>query len=258
MKKIYITFLVLITVFISCNQEEDFIESSIKKEENFFRANAKSVKSGGSFAANYIDPLESKLHWASFLVIQTLLKHQETRAGFLTVYNGLLQNNKVIKLEQLLDFNNPDLTLFIQKFEIEFLYYRENPPCIERPEGDVQPETEGPTGNPHQAVNFFDLYVNYLLEDDCIEIYMPNGINFEAEQGSILTMISSAHPLTNASSNEAIQSNGHCSDTEFIMLDENTLGNVIIARPYRPQGIYKKCTYSNYSSIEDFTDFLSN
>ena len=103
-----------------------------------------------------------------------------------------------------------------------------------------------------------------MLDDNCIELYFPNGVNFTGS----FDITSSAHPLNNNSSNDGIiryysygsggfEVGGSLPPfaTEDVTIDNHyvTLNdNVIIARPV--PGFQVECDYSQYE-VGDFTLF---
>ncbi|WP_075341368.1 hypothetical protein [Tenacibaculum agarivorans] len=260
MKKEYIKLLLTVFVFASCSGGESSVEELIQDESTALKIQDKSNQFNANIAVAYIDPFETKLHWVSFLIAQTLLNHESSRAVFMNVYINSFETTHTIKLEELLDLNNPDLDLFTNAFYQEFDFYNNlsdeelNQVCG-RPNLRPIPPDGDPGLAPIDPMALFQAYINSLLHDDCIEIYIPNELDIEIENTVQYTpvIISSAHPLTNASINEAYINRGRCS-TEIDEINSTTRENIIIARPYR--GL-RRCVYTQYSSIK-FEDFLGN
>lgn len=258
MKKVYIKFLATLLAFSSCNKEEKIIDTIVSEKTSKNKVQNKNRISNENFASNYQDPFEIDLQDLSFLIGQALLNHESSRQGFLDVYNNSYQANqtsRVIKLNELFN-DDPNLNPFRNAFEEEFTYYKSYQACIGRPDGELTVGNSQGTGGSHFIENDFEVYLNLILNEECVEIYMPNEISFETEERSLLTIISSAHPLNNSDYNESYVSTGRCIKIEET-LNASRTGNVMILRPFRSQNERGGCQYSEYSSI-DFTEFLAN
>lgn len=130
------------------------------------------------------------------------------------------------------------------------------PPPGDPPFGGGDPTTEEIVNN----------IVDYLVFDNCMEFYFPNGLNFNYKTFSIT---STAHPLTTVESN-----NGILRIYDPIVDEDYPLGistfpktvddayafeghMIIMARPYRINTgpIAHPCYYTEYPDV-DFTLFL--
>ncbi len=248
----YRKFLAILLILFSCSDEEitplNYNSSEIKlNKETIINQKTRIVEAA-------ISPYENRLHWVSFLIAETLLLHESSRERFAEVLNNSSIPN-VIRLNELLSSNNEN-QLFRDAFKIEFDFYSLEPEYSKcgRPNDRPRPPGETPTSAP-QTESLFNLYIMSLLNDDCLELYLPNGlISNITTTGYTDTIISSAHPLNNSQNNESYVSRDRCDVVKGI-INDRTEGLIIIARPYRNLNT-RNCSYEGYSGI-DFTSFLN-
>ncbi len=193
--------------------------------------------------------LENKMQWVSYLTAQVLLKDEPARKEFVNLLSN--RSPKVIKLQDILRFDSENNS-FREAFEVEFNYYQTEGNDCGRPEGRPKPNTQGLRSE--VTYSAFNSYISSLLEDECLELYMPNGFNsnFEAISSIPPTSITtSAHPLVIPSKfNRGFIHKGRC-QIEKSIVSSVTMGTVIIVRPYR---LINGCSYKKYSGI-NFQDF---
>lgn len=203
---------------------------------------------------------EMRMQWAAFLAAKVLRRDEESRIEIL----HLLANSNSIDLDVLL--NGTSAPAFREKF----IHYLEN--YIGRT-FNPEPEKDKP-GRPIagpcraglaaiEVNNKAAFYINYMTNQNCTELYfpqLPNQINSR-------TLVSTAHPLTEASSNTAYERytgitvvDGIETVTNKIIVKPEHLNlpdyHIIVARPFRETENYA-CTYEEYGEIE-FTDFLND
>lgn len=256
MNKSTIIFITSFLFLISCSQENDVLnelndKQTINKDLNL------NNRSNSVFGETTINFDENLFHSVSLLISKTILNNSEAKDYFLQVLDNNHQASvNTIQLEELLSttFSN---NVFYNAFRTEYFYYygsgfyycgkpeeEEEPPTLEKGLYAVQESS-------------FQFYLNSILNENCIELYFPNGINEEYLNFDFPIIISSAHPFTNLETNESYVNPIGCR-LEKSEVNSTTLGNIIIARPNRAQLNQRRCTYSEYSFIEDFTEFLAN
>ncbi|MFK7748480.1 MAG: hypothetical protein AB8B65_08825 [Kordia sp.] len=253
MKKIVFTLLLLVFV-LSCQKETLQTEAETATEI--------TPKSFSSTADQYSqrEILEINLQWTAYIAGSVLRNSPEAQ----NEVAALLQNgNNSIKLHELLDNN----TAFANKFIERTNWYL----LIGWPNHDKtrpNPPPQGIDGGGHSSLT--GLFINYLLYENCIELYFPKSMNYTGNY----TITTTGHPM-NATDNFnegiirhytplTVNTNGTLlfSTTHQVTVNDayvQNYDNIIIARPYRTlhseiEGT--DCFYSQYDDISDFTDFL--
>lgn len=202
---------------------------------------------------------ERQMHWFSFISAEISILDPKVRDE-LKAY--LLHNGgSSITAAELIgpDTHNP---IFDQAFYNRLHLYINGPghpnTSSNTPPHPIDP---GPTGGLVSG-NDVDAYIAALLNENCVELYFPNGLNFRAIFPSITA---TSHPLTSSNANEGIafkydMSIGGYDVQETIVnpLYVEIVKNVFVARPFRTTfqsspGVI--CGYDEYSSIH-FPDFL--
>lgn len=255
--------LVFILNFSSCSEEE-LMETNIETQ-------SKIAKSTTYDEAN-VEKLHNIMQWTGYLTAQVLLNSNEGRAQFESFYNN--GNTESIRLAYLVGSSVQNES-FKSALKDEFYRYILIPEsCPEDPTRTRdRPTPPNPPGHPETLSGFiswtfntpdyvpgltieevneerFQHYLELILEDNCLEIYLPNGYNTP-----IRNIKSSAHPLLDQNFNdEAYKHISEC-NVDLTNVASRTLGNIIIIRPYRGTGFPgNNCAYTQYSF--DFTDFL--
>ncbi|WP_298516813.1 hypothetical protein [uncultured Kordia sp.] len=257
MKKIAGALLLLILVF-SCQKE------SIQNEEEQAIDNTKTEitpKSFGTTANDYTqrEILEINLKWTSYITGSVLRNDPASRLEVA----ALLQNgNNVIKLHQLFG-NNSAFENKFQEFTDWYLF-------MGYPNHDKTRPNPPPQGIGGGHSNLTAAFMNYILNEHCIELYFPKSMVFVGE----FNITTTGHPMNATDdSNDGIiryfspltvNTNGTLlySTTHEVTVNDayvQNRDNIIIARPYKnlnsPIG-GTDCSYTQYSDIADFTDFL--
>lgn len=249
--KLVFTLLLLINVY-SCETEET-LEQETQSETLERRGNGDGIEVLNNPAAIEI---ENRMQWVSYMTAQVILRDSGARQEFKDEVEDSGALN-AFPIRNLLENDGRNLS-FKREFRIEFFYhfnntYGENSedPCdgTGRPEG--RPKPTGVLGGMSLDV-IYQMYILSLLNDNCFEFYLPNGYAPLAPLGSsgFIVPKSTAHPMTNAISNEGFSHTSACY-VSSITVDDNTPGVIIVVRPFT-DGI--GCTY--YDFLIDFEDFL--
>ena len=240
------TILLLLFCVYSCETEDIVIQNTVS--ESFSRKSGVVTEQ----SSESID-LENKMQWVSYMTAQILLNKIDARDDFNDVVVNLGGLNS-FPLSTLLEAEYGS-EAFIQAFRDEFfLNYNigngANDPCngVGRPDGRPLP-TGTLGGMPDDAI--FSAYISTLLEDDCLEFYLPNGYApIGGVGGGPSAIKSTAHPLTNAISNDGFNHDSACF-VSTMTINDNTPGIAIVVRPFRNT---TNCTYYDY--LINFVDFL--
>lgn len=181
-----------------------------------------------------------------------------TDAGAEAQFRGtMLDNDGVVTLDQLLGPNVP-MQHFYDSFEQAYNYGGSSLGC--RPDGfEPRPFPNG------RSTVVFNIYLNSILNDHCIELYMPDFYDPNPEK---VTTVS--HPLNNDKNNDGFlftknNSGVGCvvnSDLQHINSKFSpSYTNLIIARPKPNNGIATSigtyCDYTIYADL-DFTLWFAN
>ncbi|MCF2876010.1 MULTISPECIES: hypothetical protein [unclassified Tenacibaculum] len=239
-------FIILIFIIISCNKEETEIVSELKNNLRFNKTKSIDTATSNAFQA--------KLQWISFLVTETIIDNPTAKEEFINILNNSNVNN-VIRLN---DLFNPNNLKFMNGLKKKFDWYQ----FQSLNDGTVRPHNRprpgsGPTHSPitNQISSEFELYINSLLNEDCLELYLPNGIPSQTTSISILRIISSAHPLNNSNYNNEAYDFSNIRDTKATEINDTTRSYMIITRPFR-NAPPNNCNYQEYIGI-DFKSFLN-
>ena len=235
MKDIHYLVVMLLFVFFSCETTSDFElhESSIENNEHHNTNRSIDLPTETEL-------LENNMEWAAYLTAQAIITDRNARLQFIATLNSSSTTN-VIKLEDLLGSHviNPAFRI---AFEERFTYFANLPDCLKCPGGRLdKPE--------HTNCSGFCTYLQELLDDNCLEIYLPHGFN------TLYTTVSStAHPLNTDPHNDAYI---HLTD-DVVFASINNLNlysfkNPLVVRPYVDP--LHGCKYDDYSGL-DFTLFL--
>ena len=254
MKKIVIPFLLLIFIF-SCQKEDNLLEEELATK----RINTEITPKDFSVLNDNYSPreiMEINLRWAAYIAGSVLRSDSDSQLQAA----ALLQNgNNTIQLNQLLENN----TAFANKFrEIAALYF-----ILGNPNHDKTRPNPPPQGNP---INLTDIFIDYILNQNCIELYFPKSMNYTGA----FNITTTGHPMTDyensnkgiiryfspqllTTENGLLYSTTHEVNVTLAYVQNNN--NIIIARPYKnlsaPIG-GTDCSYIQYDDISDFTDFL--
>lgn len=206
-----------------------------------------------------VNILELRMQWVSYITGRVLRYNNTAR---LEVLQLLPEGTEVIALEDLLENRNPTefSSSFIDMLELFITIIDENgKPGL----AEDSPPGGGGGSSSNPTLELVQLFLNYVLNENCIELYFPKGLSFTPE----FEITSTAHPLTLENENY-----GYLRYYEPILIGEeeilveeitfnptylNQADNIIIARPVRPDFIPDSqavCNYEQYQEI-DFTLF---
>lgn len=254
MKKIVFTLLLLVFVF-SCQKEGIQNEEELATE----RINTEITPKDFSASNDNYSPreiMEINLRWAAYIA-GSVLRNSPDAQNQVAI---LLQNgNTVINLNQLLEND----TAFANKFrELTEQYF-----LVGYPNHDKTRPNPPPQGAP---INLPNIFIDYILQDNCIELYFPKSMSYTGAYN----ITSTGHPMNATDdSNDGIiryysplmvNVNGTFiySTTHEVTVNDAYIqnnDNIIIARPYR--SVFTEvggpnCFYPQYDDIESFIDFL--
>ncbi len=222
------------------------------------------------FQNNTNAKLQKKLQWVSYITAQVIMSDNSNRIEF---FNAL-QGRKVITLHELIgehsnlnfksQFKNV-LRSYIQKDppKKDPIFGTQSPPhpiitCDE----DVEEICLMPPGAYNEGAT--NAFLRSILEKNCIELYLPEGLHPLVNQNLPYSITSTAHPLSHDSFNSGFRHSSIASpksDPNGVLsvsnVSQNYLGiitdNVIVARPYKNSS---NCTYQEYLLL-NFTTFLN-
>lgn len=265
MKK-YPTIIVLLfcLIIMSCQKENDFTND--EKEINLdYKVDTKTSKSNlieSQTRGSAIELIlfEKRMQWASFITAKVLINNPNIQ----TKFTAMLSNNvDTIPFEELIGnyITDPDLVQFKENFILyteDFMDYI-NRSSKQLPTKD-DPTPVFPVSHPMEE-NDISLsaqqFLTFFTDHSCVELYFPNGVIFNDS----FSISSTSHPLIGGiednygfKRNQTDQHNLIASTIDDYYVNQNS--NIIVARPVRD--LSPICDYDEFSSVEDFTDFLSN
>ncbi len=256
MKKIL--FFALCVILASCQRDNEALifnqETKLTVQKNDSKGyQIPTESSRNPFTTASAKILEKRMQWTSFITAIVLRENVAARNDFIDRVSG--QNT--VLLENLLGHNISNSSPFKSSF-LHYLEFYTNPESntgVSCPGGSVDdpgmpPFRNGEIGTGDDVLAF----MNYILNDNCIEFYLPKPFQFNIN----FTIASTAHPLTSDSTSQGYiqySNNYNCLlGREFIISPIYIVynSNIIVARPI----ITNDCEYTEYSGI-DFTDFLN-
>ncbi|MGH1386733.1 hypothetical protein [Kordia sp.] len=258
MKKVTISLLLLLFVFY-CQKED--VRNEEETATDIMLKSLTTTAPSTSYTEREI--MEINLRWTAYIT-GYVLRH-DTAARHQVA--ALLQNgNRVIKLSDVLVEN----TAFDDGFKNYLIanFSGGNQTSPEPPKGRPNPPPpgiyDGDSFPSDTGTNPVDHFINYILTDNCIELYFPKSMVFSAQ----FTITSTGHSMTDKNFNDgAIRYydeqfiDGEYTITDNVIMNDTYIlnnDNIIIARPYRNSLGPRRnnCNYSQYDDITDFTDFL--
>lgn len=231
----YLITLFFITCF-SCQSIDDIDtnESSTKEDVNVANKSIALPTPAKRF--------ENNMEWAAYLAAQAIITNANAKAQFINTINnsGFVKN---VELENLLGQSVLDPS-FRNAFEEQYVYFSNLSGCLRCPGGTVNP-----TGMESADCSGFCEYLMILLEENCLEIFLPNGFT------SLSTTISStAHPLNLDLLNDAyIHTENGINLKTISNTNVLTFINPLVVRPFIND--VNDCEYDEYSEI-NFSLFL--
>lgn len=246
----FLFFLLIAAISFSCQNNESFeLETTTLNSED------QLYSRGIDTSVNPHEEFENVLQWTSYIIATANSNSQNAEAIFIHLLNKSYQEGTpgVIQLSDLLDTTTENR--FEKAFKDAYFYYfHSTSDCDDggtrNPRGN--PTLGDPPGiDPQNTSYFYNSYLNFILNESCLEIYVPNGYNTSVNN----IIYTTSHPLDDSPDNEAYIIPEQCHDDVTIgAYNLHLFDNVIVTRPYR-QGNH--CTYEEID-VDDFTQFLRN
>lgn len=254
MKNFKILIVLSLTALVfACSPENEAVPTPSESQDLVL--NQSTTKSSSNLFED-----ENALAWAAFITGKILFNTQN--ASERSYFNTNYGNGGYVDFEDLLG-SSPDSPGFKAKF-IDFVeYYIENGDsnngCPDGEEQDPEPPL-GDNDNKLSVIEQVQLYLDFLITDNCAELYFPDGLSLSG----IVKVTTAAHPFNTDLENNGIRrffqlNCDNAGNTEavtvkhdYIAVDGNE--NVIIGR-FRKDTQVLNCTYTEYSAF-DFETFL--
>lgn len=263
MKKITKSLLLpaLLLVLFACENNTEDLNIGTEQNGTLLK---KGLSASSTLTAE--EQFQNTMQWISFLTAEAILNDSGARSEFIASLNPItfISPSRKVILNDLFTANNPE---FMAAFESTFIFYETNnwnhsndPDCGKPSGGRPMPPPTG--GIDDTCTSISDLYCKFkhaITNLYCLEFYLPTG--YQTNQigtSSYINITSSAHPLNNTNSNYSYTHPG-CQIGDNIINNSNFTHytNPIIVRPYvSPSSPI--CSFNEYESIGNFTDFLHN
>jgi len=202
--------------------------------------------------------LHKRMAWAAYTT--SMVFHDNANAAVRPYFvNAIALGNDEFSLDDLLGPNPSDGGLFKTKFEIAFgiilCGYATN--SIDCPiTGQSQPPPPPLDGDGFQMIDIptlTELFISFLIDDNCLELYFPNGLNLGLGNNVVTSV---AHPLNGNSGNWGIKrTKSKITSSVFVdpIYAAQFNSNVAVIRPW---GIVSpECDYSSYGlNFDNFLD----
>lgn len=292
----YLVLIALLFSVISCTVDQEPIIENDSSNFIIETSNSDQVSNQTEQRSVYTQALspesielERNMQWVSYITARILHSNAEARESFV----NQIQSGPGIVLKPRISINNilgntiPDSDPFKSAFINNYTHYLAfSLGCVNRPggttatppPGSTPPGTapttaaiEFPNNNiilnrnqeleidchdPLVMAALVDEFINFIVNNHCLELYFPNGIS-DIEYD---TITSTAHPLTSLlSSNSGYYSyypseNSTITNIEGVTVDQtyvtNTSDPVVVVRPKKS----RRCLYAQFNF--DLTDFL--
>ncbi len=242
-----ILILIAMLIFAACENNLDVITDTTNSDEE--KISLRNLED---------DILQAQLQWTSFVISGMLLEDDEVL--FRDQFQVISESEGTILLSDLFADE-----IFTNRFaELIAFYFLDDPDTnannATRPKNKPpKPPLGHPTEDGHLSI-----LLNSIQSNECVEIYLPNALDFGKES---LQILSTAHPLNNddindAYMNEILFRNMDVFDVDIIDAINDFVGkniNIIVARPVIPDYTVtpgSDCDYSQFE-VDDFTEFLN-
>lgn len=259
MKNSKYIFLLLISTFIFSCSTEEAIEDDINSQTLLFENEISqriTTNRNDFLQSDDAFELENKMQWVSYITAQVLKESARARNEFIEELNNS-NTPKVLFLESMLNYPN-DRKYFFSEFKRVFLRNYISPGSCSgaKPEGGPHPNGELGGRSTIDYNQVFEDYLSSILNDDCLEYYLPNGFAYFESTGTgnnSSPIKSTAHPLNTSASNDGYlldYNHGLCGVEEIDLVDSEP-GFIIVVRPFRSPN----CFYDEYDF--EFDEFLN-
>lgn len=227
--------------------EEDYtqsIESTIPQLNNNTGESLKGDITKGNNPPTASEIFKNEMEWASYLAAKVI---RELNNSERSAVRALIVNER-IPLENLIGSSSQ-----LQSFHDSFFTHLKNRFVVGNPGVDEEEPNKTEEVDPLQAA--YD-YLDYILNQNCVELYFPVGI-----LDGYKDFISLSHPLTNSSGNYGYK---RAADNKTSFISNITSSQInlnqfnityIISRPERDMNPNSGCDYPQYSGI-NFLLFL--
>lgn len=252
MRKVFYISIIACLFLTSCERDTEVLENegvysknletTVTKEGNDINNSTR----GSTYSST--DILRLRMEWASFITARIIHESSSLKNDV-----RALIVNQTIPLEDLIG-SNSQLPSFHSEFVIHLTDFIESTHCpgdeFDEPDRAVIEDGSKPT--PQIVVD----YLNYMLNQNCVELYFPIDILNGNED-----IISLSHPLTNYQTNHAYQRQSGCISSLLTHVTNthvyiNQLNyTYIVARPVKAQSPFSTCAYSQFNGI-NFNYFL--
>ncbi len=281
----------VILLWVSCTTEE-VLENEITTATAIILQEKESTATQESSQRTIEDDIEvfrSQMEWTAFITAEVLAESNtivgQNSSIMTEINNAIAVYGTVIPIQALLG-NQSNYTNFKVAFKEQFLAYyigdcRPNFGVQRPPNSALLSDNPPPPEMPESSQNyqvwaegFATSFINQITNENCIELYIPNGIEYgDPPNGpfpiggspDIQNYIVGAHPLTTQTSGGpgweilpekpkiTLCSSYMAARSNVLSSLNTTFYNVIIARPYRDQNV--GCNYISIN-VTDFTLYL--
>lgn len=254
-KLIYVLVASLLVLSCSKDDSQEVIQFDSSQESNL-----RGPQQGNNPGAIDAVQLEKTLQWVSYITGVISIDN----SSYTSMLNSNLSLRKTIPLEDLIG-SSPISISFKNDFleEVESAIQTGDIQCPGT-QSDPPPIPPSPNGNGEPIANVgqertFDLtvvqpFLDWVLDDNCIELYFPTGMNHGA--GDSIT--STAHPLDNTNDNNGYRHasasglGSACSSTyavpnvteDYVSLTQSW-NHVVMARPFNSSAPGSPCDYTS-------------
>ncbi len=270
MRNLYFFSILCCLTIVSCQQDTEIIDNETTLVNNSTQITENEASNEGKTELNNLnrgggagfmteaENFEGNMAWASYITAKIIYDHANDAIFKYELTN--LINNQTVSLGDLIGPNS-QFPGFNTEFEIFLGGYIDGIWCPddeeETPNGVVITDPINTTGLMTTA-QLVDHYLDYMLNDNCVELYFPLGVHAgEAKTASV------AHPLTASHANNGFNriafgcgasTTGVWIPPNYVFINRYTT-TFVVARPMRGFSI-GSCIYGEYSGI-NFTDFLA-
>ncbi len=256
----YLLLLAVILFAFSCTTDSETLAPESQENLTTVLANSETEEAPlfGRGPSQSYDQLENYSQITSFVVAKVIFNHSGAeRQQFL---NELGSGDTVLVSDLLGSQANG--TAFKNRF-IDYLEILIDPGLCHSlccPGGEDDPPFGEDGDHSGGDINVLvSEFIDYVTVDNCIEIFVPNTLNF---QGQNVKIASTAHPLTSLPYHTGYERGydiAPCKVTRAFQINQNYVNNnsnVLVARPYRTP-LNMNCAYTEYAGI-NFNLFLNN
>lgn len=259
MKLLKFTFGFLLLTCFACQVEDEGLQElqTEIQEDNTNRLISAGAPLDGPWDTWDHEGFEVMMEGVGQVVAKAILYDIKAESQF---RNAMLANNGVVALEDLLG-PNVHPRYFAIAFEREYQYFHS--PLNGTP---LCPDGFEPTPFPNGRSVGYDAYLNNIIGDHCLELYMPNNYN-----RLLNTVNFTSHPLNDENWNDGYRAHSDGIAYRWCIFPRDfydgsgvsqipgaTYDNLLIIRPITPDLVTGNGTYCDYTIYNtlDFTLFF--